>query len=57
MWEIEFYETGKGKRPVQEFIDRLDTKSRAKIARAVDLLEQFGVDLGMPYAKHVEREL
>ena len=57
MWEVEYYETRKGRCPVQEFIDNLDTKSRAKIARTIDLLEQFGVDLGKPYAKHVEGEL
>lgn len=57
MWEIEYYETRRRKRPVQEFIDNLDIRSKAKIARTIDLLEQFGIDLGMPYAKHVEEEL
>ena len=57
VWEIEYFETAKGKRPVQEFIDSLDTRSKAKIARTLDLLEQFGIKLGMPYAKHVEGDL
>ena len=57
MWGIEYYETRKGKCPVQEFIDNLDLRSKAKIARAIDLLEQFGIELGMPYAKHIEGEL
>ncbi len=57
MWEVEYYETRKGKRPAQEFIDNLDTRSKAKIARTIDLLEQFGVELGMPYAKHIKEEL
>jgi len=56
-WEIEYFETGKGRCPVQEFIDSLDTRSKAKIARALDLLEEFGIKLGMPYAKHVEGDL
>jgi len=56
-WEIEYYETERGKCPVEEFIDRLDVKSKAKLARTIDLLEQFGADLGMPYARHVEGEL
>jgi len=43
--------------PVQEFIDSLDTRSKAKIARTLDLLEEFGIKLGMPYAKHVEGDL
>jgi phage-related protein len=56
-WEIEYFETGKGRCPVQEFIDSLDTRSKAKIARTLDLLEEFGIKLGMPYAKHVEGDL
>jgi phage-related protein len=56
-WEIEYFETAKGRCPVQEFIDSLDTRSKAKIARTLDLLEEFGIKLGMPYAKHVEGDL
>ena len=57
MWEIEYYETDKVRCQIREFIDALDNKSRAKVARTIDLLEQFGINLGMPYAKHVEEEL
>ena len=46
-----------GKRPVEEFIDSLDAKSRAKVARTLDLLEEFGISLGMPYARHLEKQL
>jgi hypothetical protein len=56
-WEIEYFETERGRCPVQEFIDSLDARSKAKIARTLDLLEEFGVRLGMPYAKHVEGDL
>jgi len=57
MWNIEYYEQAPGKRPVEEFIDSLDAKSQARIARTLDLLEDFGVNLGMPYAKHLEKQL
>ena len=57
MWEIEYYEASRGRFPVKEFIDDLNAKEKAKIARTIDLLEEFGIDLGMPYAKHVEGEL
>ena len=57
MWEIEYYETGRARCPIREFIDSLDSKSKAKVARTIDLLEQFGIELGMPYAKHIEEEL
>lgn len=57
MWNIEYYEFASGKRPVEEFIDSLDAKSQARIARTLDLLEEFGINLGMPYARHLERQL
>ena len=57
VWEIEYHETSRGRCPVQDFIDSLDFRSRAKVARTLDLLEQFGVKLEMPFAKHVEGDL
>ena len=57
MWNIEHYESASGKRPVEEFINSLDARSRARIARTLDLLEEFGISLGMPYAKHLEKQL
>ncbi|MCX5994009.1 MAG: type II toxin-antitoxin system RelE/ParE family toxin [Chloroflexi bacterium] len=57
MWEIEYYEAANGQIPVKEFIEVLSVKERAKVARAIDLLEEFGINLGMPYAEHVEGEL
>ena len=57
VWNIEYYQTEKGRFPVDEFIDSLDTKSRARVARILDLLEQFGIELGMPYAKYLEEQL
>jgi phage-related protein len=57
VWSIEYYQSGTGKAPVEEFIDSLDAKSRPRIARTLDLLEEFGINLGMPYAKHLENQL
>ena len=57
MWNIEYYQSEAGRSPVKEFIDSLDVKSKARVARTLDLLEEFGIDLGMPYAKHLEKQL
>lgn len=57
MWSIDYYQTEKGRFPVAEFIDSLDAKSRAKVAWTLDLLEEFGVDLKMPYARCLEKQL
>jgi phage-related protein len=57
MWDIEYYQAPDGRYPVKEFIELLDIKAKAKIARTIDLLEEFGIKLGMPFAEHVEGEL
>ncbi len=57
MWSIEYYRSEAGRLPVVEFIDAQDAKSRAKIARIIDLLEQLGIELGMPSAKPVQEQL
>ena len=57
MWTIEYYQPETGRFPVVEFINSLDAKSRAKIAKTLDLLEEFGIDLGMPFARHLEKQL
>ncbi len=54
---IEYYESQTGRFPVEDFIDSLDAKSRAKVARTLDLLEEFGINLGMPFARHLEKQL
>jgi phage-related protein len=57
LWNIEYYESASGKYPVEEFIDSLEVKSQARIAKTLDLLEEFGIELGMPYTKYLERQL
>lgn len=50
-WEIIFYISPNGRAVVQEFIGTLPRPTHAKVLRQVDLLEMFGVDLGMPHSK------
>lgn len=38
---------------IKRFIDRLEMPTRAKVARTMGLLEQFGHVLKMPHAKHL----
>ena len=56
-WNIEYYRSASGKVPVKEFIDSLDAKSKARVARTLDLLEEFGIQLGMPYAEYLRKQL
>jgi phage-related protein len=38
---------------VAEFIASLKPDEQAKIVRAIDLLEEFGPQIGMPYVRHL----
>ena len=53
MFVIEYY-TEKGKCPVLEFIEKLTPKEQAKILREIDLLEEFGLPLGMPHIRKIQ---
>lgn len=51
MWVTEFYETEKGTVPVQNFLNSLDKKMRAKVMRQLLILSELGTDIREPYSK------
>ncbi len=51
-WTIEFFETENGRKPVQEFLDALDLKMRAKAAKEIVILRELGTSIKEPYSKH-----
>jgi len=53
LFEIEYY-TEKGKYPVLEFIQKQSPKEQAKVLREIDLLEEFGLSLGLPHIKKIQ---
>lgn len=50
---VEFYETEDGKKPVEDFLDSLDNKTASKMLGLMELLEEKGDGLRMPYSKHL----
>ena len=50
MYDIIYYDKN-GKCPVLDFLLSLPKKDQAKILREIDLLEEFGLSLGMPHIK------
>ena len=50
---IEYYSKEDGSCPVQEFMESLDIKMRAKLLKLQMLLEQNGNELTEPYSKHL----
>ncbi len=50
MYQIEFYDLENGTSPVQNFLDTLEPKMKAKALRTIDLLEKNGPALRPPYS-------
>ena len=50
MLKINFYYKNTGECPVQEYLDSLSPKLRAKTLRSIMLLEEFGNELRLPYS-------
>lgn len=52
-FEVIFYEKENGDCPVEEFINSLDAKMRAKMVGMLELLEEKGNQLREPYSKPI----
>jgi len=50
MYKVYFYQTERDECPVDEFLDSLNIKHRAKVLRWIKQLEESGPDLKRPYA-------
>jgi len=57
LYNLIFYTTERGDSPVDDFLDRLDNKSRAKVAAHLSLLEEQGPNLKRPYADVVRGKI
>ena len=51
---VEFYETAKGKKPCLDFLNTLEVKLRAKAFRDLNLLQEKGTELRLPYSRHLD---
>ena len=57
MWSIIFFSSSGGRIYVNDFIQTLLPQTKAKLIRIIDLLEQFGPELPMPYSKKITPNL
>ncbi len=53
-FEVIFYEKENGDCPVEEFLNSLDVKMRAKMVGLLELLEEKGNQLREPYSKLID---
>lgn len=54
MWQVEFYEKENGEIPVNDFLLSLNEKMRAKAAKEIGILSEYGNRLREPYSKHIQ---
>lgn len=54
---VKTFESNTGKKPVDDFFKSQDQSTIAKISHKIDMLEQFGKHLGMPYSKKITNNL
>ncbi|HUW64155.1 MAG TPA: type II toxin-antitoxin system RelE/ParE family toxin [Spirochaetia bacterium] len=45
------------RRPVEEFLDSLQDDAEAKVFRNIQLLKEFGIDLGWPFVSNLGENL
>ncbi len=57
MYSLVLYTTERGDSPIDEFLDGLDKKSRARVAAYLSLLEEEGSNLKRPYADVVRGKI
>jgi len=57
LYNLVFYTAERGDSPLDDFLDGLDKKSRAKVAAYMSLLEEEGQNLKRPYADIVRGKI
>jgi len=55
VFEVEYYRTENGHRPIEEFIDSLDLKMQGKVFRQISLLKEHGHLLGEPFSSLLDK--
>jgi hypothetical protein len=56
-WQVDFYVEDDDRAPVEEFLDSLPERVRAKALAVIKLLEKEGPRLPFPYSSQVEGQL
>ena len=49
-FKVEFYKANDGYKPAKDFVLSQDTKMRAKLFYLIDILEDYGPELRLPYS-------
>lgn len=57
MFHINYYEDVNGNVPIRKFIEGLNLKLKVKVFGCIELLEQYGNQLGMPFSRYLRDEI
>ena len=57
MFDIKFYDSPNGDKPVEKFLDSLNTKMRTKAVASLTILAEYGNTLREPYSKAIGKGL
>ena len=53
-FEIVFYKTASGDTPVEDFLDSLNDKMRAKMLLSIRIIKEYGFMTRLPYSEELE---
>jgi len=56
-WILVSYRDPRGRVPIDEYLDTLQIRDRARVLREIELLEEYGPSLRMPHARHLRGKL
>ena len=56
-WEVLYYQSERGDSPIEDFLDSLLRKARAKCLAYIDMLEEFGLNLPRSFIAKVRGDL
>ncbi len=56
-YAVKLFQTVRGDYPVKDFIYKQNKQTIAKVLHTIELLEEFGANLRMPYSKKITNNL
>ena len=52
-WSLEFYTDRRGRSPARDYLQSLPSNEQAEAIRVLDLLQRYGIAIGLPHARPI----
>ncbi len=56
-WQIEYWDTGRGKNPIEKWLDKLTKEQLKSVAKEIAMLEEVGNELKLPHSRALGKGL